>query len=150
MTAEQLWNKYITLYPDEKDKEFEAWCFGSDSPDTLARLTLDGIKTATASAYPEYVFENSALPEVGSLSVVLFEDESAACIIKTIRVSIIPFSEVSALHAYKEGEGDRSLEYWRNAHKHFFTLELKEIGQEFNESMPVVCEEYEVVLKASD
>lgn len=148
MTEQQLWDKYTEQFPQEKSKKYEAWMFGSDSPDTLARLTLDGIKTATASAYPAYEYENSPVPEVGSLSIVLFEDESAACVIKTTRVRIIPFSEVPQEHAYKEGEGDRSLEFWRRAHKEFFTMEMNEIGKAFSEDMPVVCEEYEVVFRA--
>ena len=54
---------------------------------------------------------------------------------------------VSEEHAYKEGEGDRSLEYWRKVHKEFFTEELKSLNQEFDENMELVCEEFEVVYK---
>ena len=48
-------------------------------------------------------------------------------------------------HAFKEGEGDRSLEYWREVHKKFFRECLEEYGLEFSENMKVVCEEFEVV-----
>jgi uncharacterized protein YhfF len=44
-------------------------------------------------------------------------------------------------------EGDKSLKYWRDVHKKYFTKELKEIGKEFNEDMLVVCEEFDVVEK---
>ena len=57
----------------------------------------------------------------------------------------MPFCEVTAGHAYKEGEGDRSLAYWRKVHEDFFRAELEEAGLEFSPSMPVVCEEFEMV-----
>ena len=55
------------------------------------------------------------------------------------------FNNVSKEHAFKEGEGDRSLEYWREVHKKFFRECLEEYGLEFSENMKVVCEEFEVV-----
>ena len=36
----------------------------------------------------------------------------------------VPFDEVSKEHAYKEGEGDRSLAYWRDVHEDFFAEEF--------------------------
>ena len=46
---------------------------------------------------------------------------------------------------YLEGEGNRSLEYWRQVHEEFFTEELKTIQQKFDTKMELVCEEFEVV-----
>ena len=60
-------------------------------------------------------------------------------------MTVTPFMQVSAEHAYREGEGDRSLSYWREAHAHFFRLELAEIYAAFTEDMLVVCEEFQVV-----
>mgnify|MGYP004578500379 CR=1 FL=1 len=57
------------------------------------------------------------------------------------------FSKVGEEFAYREGEGDKSLKYWREAHTESFTCELKEFNKEFNEDMLVVCEEFEVVYK---
>ncbi len=47
--------------------------------------------------------------------------------------------------AYKEGEGDRSLEYWRKVHIDFLTRELAEINKAFTKKTQVVCEEFELV-----
>ena len=58
-----------------------------------------------------------------------------------------PFQEVSAEQAYREGEGDRSLAYWREVHKAFFSRELEAVGMEVREDMGVVCEEFEVGFK---
>ena len=66
---------------------------------------------------------------------------------KTTKVYIEQYKNISQEHAYKEGEGDRSLDYWRKVHSDFFTKELAEAGVEFNEDMKVVCEEFETVFK---
>lgn len=114
-------------------------------PDILAQLTLHGVKTATASAYPAYLAENAPLPQAGLLNVVLDAKGEAVCIIKDTKVSTVPFCDVSAEHAYKEGEGDRSLRAWRDCHRKVFTMELNELDKTFDENMLVVCEEFKVV-----
>lgn len=145
MTAQEMWEFYIKLHPEHVHRKYDAWCYGSDTADELARLTAAGIKTATASAYPLYVYENLELPPVGEFNVILLTDESALCVTKTTRVYVTSFKNVSAEHAFREGEGDRSLAYWRGVHESFFTEELKQIGMAFTENMEVVCEEFEVV-----
>src|SRR5699024_5770302 len=76
-------------------------------------LTLLKIKTATSSAYPIYVKYDEPLPQVGSYSIILDKQDHAVCIIQTTEVTIIPFDQVNDEHAYLEGEGDRTLDYWR-------------------------------------
>ena len=50
---------------------------------------------------------------------------------------MVPFDEVDEEHAYLEGEGDRSLEYWREVHERFFT-EHATHDRGFATDMPVV------------
>ena len=69
------------------------------------------------------------------------------CVIQTHKVTVVPFSEVTAEHAYKEGEGDKSLDYWREVHEKFFAECLNEVGLKFTSDMKVVCEEFAVVYK---
>ena len=45
---------------------------------------------------------------------------------KPLRLQSFHLIEVSEEHAYKEGEGDRSLAYWRAVHEEFFTKEFEE------------------------
>lgn len=145
MTEKQMWEAYIRKYPEYKDETYEAWCYGSDTPELLAELTVSGIKTATASAFPFYEYENCDLPRPGELNIILDTEGSAVCITKTLSVAVTPFMQVSAEHAYKEGEGNRSLEYWRTVHEKVFKEELKEINMAFSKDMLVVCEEFTVV-----
>ena len=143
MTHQELWAAYQTICPEAGD-DYEAWAYGAD-PDGLAELTRTGVKTATASAGPLYELEGEPLPEAGEYSVILDSRDEAVCVIRTTRVYTVPFNQVTAEHARREGEGDRSLAYWRRVHKDFFRAGLEEDGLEFSPSMPVVCEEFEVV-----
>ena len=66
-------------------------------------------------------------------------------IIKTTKVYVVSFNEVSKEHAYKEGEGDKSLDYWKRVHEDFFGKCLNEVGLKFTPDMKIVCEEFVVV-----
>ena len=138
MTAQEMW-KAGGIQAD-----YEAWAFGDD-PDTLAELVRTGVKTATASAYPFYELEGEELPKAGEYSVILNTKNEAVCIICTTKVYVTPYREVTAEQAWKEGEGDRSLDYWRRVHEAFFRKELEAVGLIFTEDMGVVCEEFEVI-----
>ncbi len=65
-------------------------------------------------------------------------------------MEIKPYDQVDAAFAYEEGEGDRSLAYWREAHRRFFTRTLAVIGREFDETMPLVCERFRVLYRRPD
>lgn len=143
MTAEELWRRSgLTGVP-------EVWAF-SEAPDKLALLVKDGIKTATCSAYDLYKTENENLPAVGEYSVILDSHDEAVCIIRTTEVYVVEFNQVTAEHAWKEGEGDRSLEYWRKIHEDFLRRELVTIDRSFNSHTKVVCEEFEMVFPSKE
>lgn len=147
MNAQELWNKYKKINPSIGD-DIDAWQFGAEA-DLLAKLVLEGTKTATASAYDLYAVDNDPLPEVGSYDVILDGQEQAVCIIKIIKVSIVPFKDVSAEHAWKEGEGDKSLDYWRDVHEEFFKPYFEECGLTFTPESLIVLEEFQVVYPQS-
>ena len=104
--------------------------FGAD-PDGLASLVLRGEKTGTSSAYDLYQLEGEPLPQPGKYDVLLNGREEAVCILRTTKVYVTPFDAVTAGHARKEGEGDKSLGYWRQVHEAFFTQCLQEAGLAF-------------------
>ena len=142
MTAEELWKK------SGLTGDYDAWSFRVDA-DRLAELVKNGIKTASSSLRCFYELEGEELPRVGAYNIILDSHEEAVCIIKTIKVYVTTFDKISENHAYKEGEGDRTLEYWKKVHRAFFTEELKSIGKTFSTDQEIVCEEFEVV-KTSD
>lgn len=143
MTPEQLWQEYKQINPKIGDR-FDAWSFGMEA-DELANLVLQGQKTATASAYDLYQLGGEELPQVGTFDVILDSQDQAVCIIEITKVEVEPFNQVSADHAYKEGEGDRSLPYWRQIHEELFTEWLGAEGLSFTEETRVVLEEFHLV-----
>lgn len=145
MNAGELWRRFSQETGTAADYDEWTFCGGGELGDELARLVLAGKKTATASAYIAYQTEHEPLPNVGDYSVVLFDSGEAACIIRNVKVSLVPFNEVSAEHAYREGEGDRSLEYWRHVHKEAFEPDYAAAGLPFDERGLCVLEEFEVV-----
>lgn len=143
MTDKEMWEAYRLINADLPER-VSSFQYGVEA-DHLADLTLKGIKTATTSGHVFYVLEEEPLPEAGSYDVVLDSKDQAVCIIKTNHVYLTPFQEVSASHAAREGEGDKSLTYWRQVHQDVFSQWLAEVDLDFHDQMLVVCEEFEVV-----
>jgi uncharacterized protein YhfF len=147
---EAYWSSFLETLPADSpihDERYVAEAWG-DSPrlaDELGALIVDGTKTATCSALWEYDAEGSALPEVGSKTIVLGGNNTPLCIVETTEVAVRPYDEVDARFAYEEGEGDRTLEYWRDAHWRFFSRTLPSIGRAPTIDMPLVCERFRVI-----
>lgn len=151
-SIEAFWQEYLdTLPPDSpvRGESYDAESFG-DSPDMadeIGALVANGTKRATCSALWEWEAEDEPLPEPGAKCVVLDGRGEPLCIIETTEVEVRPYNEVDARFAYEEGEGDRSLQHWRDEHWCFFTRSLAEIGREPTPGMPLVCERFRVVCK---
>jgi uncharacterized protein YhfF len=142
-----FWRAFVEATEGVDEARFTgAFAFGDGAAmaDELAALVLQGTKRATASALWAYEAEGEALPRPGDLSIVADGSGTPRCVIETLAVEVVPFREVTEAFAHAEGEGDRSLAYWRRVHRAFFTRELAAAGQAFDASMPVVCERFEV------
>jgi len=149
--VETFWQSYLATLPPESElpaKSFDTWSFCDNEEDanTLGKLVIAGIKTATCSLVWAYEAENEKLPTVGDLSVITDWDGKPLCIIETVEAQVKTFNEVDDSFAYDEGEGDRSLAYWRAVHWDVFTRECSSIGREPAEIMPLLCERFRIVL----
>ncbi|OZI12199.1 RNA-binding protein [Bacillaceae bacterium SAS-127] len=140
--AQTYWDTYWK--GRNKPQSVTSWQFGA-SPDELAQLVIDGIKTATCSAHVFYELENEPLPTIEDYSVILNSVDEPVAIIKTTDVSLMPMNEVPEEFAIAEGEGDRTYHYWRTVHEEFFTEELRKVDLEFSDDLLLVCERFEVV-----
>jgi uncharacterized protein YhfF len=89
----------------------------------------------------------NAIPEAGLITIALDGRGEPLCIVESVEVTIRKYNEVDADFARDEGEGDLSLNYWREAHRNFFSRVLPRIGKEFSEEMPLVCERFRVIYK---
>jgi uncharacterized protein YhfF len=121
----------------EKYRSLRSFAFG-DSPalaDELLELVLNGTKTATCSTEDE---PNISKP--CERWIVLDGKGDPKCVIESIEVTFQRYTEVDAKFAFDEGEGDRSLAYWREAHRQYF----RRLGK-FNEDMMLMCERFRLV-----
>jgi len=121
----------------EKYRSLRSFAFG-DGPelaDELLDLVMKGVKTATCSTEDE---PNTSTP--GERWIVLDGRGQARCVIESTEVSYRRYNEVDAAFAYDEGEGDRSLAYWRSAHRNYFGR----LGK-FSEDMMLMCERFRLV-----
>jgi uncharacterized protein YhfF len=146
-----FWQSFVQSCSDDPTPRFfEAFHFDDNerSADELAQLVLAGRKRATAGLVWSFEAASISLPKVGDLSVVTNWARTPLCIIETRRVDVVAFDEVSAEFAATEGEGDGSLEYWREAHRAYFGRECHRIGRTPEPKMPVVCERFEVVFRS--
>ena len=147
---ETYWQQYLDTLPEsERHITYTAEGWG-DSPQMateLGTLIAQGIKTATCSALWEWEADGEAIPDPGTITIVLDGEDNPLCIVETTEVIVQPYDKVDAQFAYDEGEGDRSLEYWRRVHWNFFTRSLATIGKEPAMDMPLVCERFRVIYR---
>jgi uncharacterized protein YhfF len=107
----------------------------------LNQLILDGHKRATAGLLVDYVRENEELESVGDLLALVDDESHRVSTVVVVEVATIPFIEVPWRFAQAEGEGDESLEEWREGHRRFWT----DYGETIDDHTPVVLTWFEVV-----
>lgn len=121
----------------EQYRGLRSFAFG-DGPalaDELLDLVIKGLKTATCSTEDE---PNTSSP--GEKWIVLDGRGEPRCVIETTEVSYRRYPDVDAQFAFEEGEGDRSLAYWRDAHRNYFGRQGK-----FRDDMMLMCERFRLV-----
>jgi uncharacterized protein YhfF len=107
----------------------------------LNQLILDGKKRATAGLLMEYVRENEELETEGELLALVDDDTQRIATVVVKEVETVPFIEVPWKFAQAEGEGDESLEEWREGHRRVWSAE----GDAVEDQTPVVLIWFEVV-----
>ena len=150
--TEAYWRSYVDTLPVDssaRDEQYvaEGWGDSPEMADELGALIASGTKTAACSALWEYEAEGEPLPKVGSKTIIVDGNGNPLCIVEMTEVEVVPYDRVDARFAYEEGEGDRSLAYWRDAHWRFFSRTLPNVGREPTTEMPLVCERFRVIYK---
>ncbi len=146
----ECWNTYLEtlVVRPENPRVVCGFAGNEDIADELLNLYLSGKKTAGSGLLKDYELAGDPLPKVGNFWIILDSSKKPRCIVKTVRVEFYQFDQVPEQVAIAEGEGDLSLDYWRNAHTDFFSTFLKEWGISDLNKETVVTEFYEVVYKS--
>ena len=150
-----FWHAFLSTQPNDAHYHSlgmpPAWGFGDHAhlADELGALVLRGVKTATCTMLWEFEADHEPLPQPGDVSIILNGVGEALCIIETLQVEVAAFDMVGADFAYDEGEDDRSLEQWREAHWRYFSRICQQIGKQPQSDMPLVCERIKVIFPKS-
>jgi uncharacterized protein YhfF len=115
----------------------ERFSFG-DSPalaDDLLALVLSGRKTATC-----WSVRDGQQTEPSRRSIACDGAGQPRAVLETMTLDLRAFEDVDADFARKEGEGDLSLGFWREAHRRYF-----ERNGGFDPKMMLWCEEFRLV-----
>ena len=153
MTDESLiafWHRCCAALGEPEDTPLPPVEPFGDSPalaDELLDLVLDGPKRATASVVAEYECQHLPTPKVGDRWIVPDGAGRPRAVLQSTDVRVGPLSSVDAQFAWDEGEGDRSIDYWIDAHTRAFQRHLPSIGVGFEPELPTVFERFDVVYR---
>jgi len=116
----------------------DRWSFG-DSPalaNALLALVLAGRKTATCWD----ARDGDKGTSVGYRSIVLDGGGNACAVLESVELQQCRFDDVDSDFAFDEGEGDRTLQAWRTAHRDYFVR-----NGHFAPNMLLFCERFRLV-----
>jgi uncharacterized protein YhfF len=111
----------------------------------LADLVIAGTKRATASSARDDGEGREPTPKPGDFVMMLDGAGRPRFIWRTTEVTIKPLAEVDEAFARDEGEGDRTREWWLDAHRRFFARQAAREGFERDDAVVTVFERFEVV-----
>ena len=127
--------------------DHQIWHFGDSEPlaRDLADLVLRGPKRATAGLLWDAELDPTMMPVQGGYSLVTDHAGAPLLVIRTTQVEIRPYDKVDADFAAAEGEGDGSLQYWREAHWAYFSRRCEALGRRPSDDMPVILERFALI-----
>jgi uncharacterized protein YhfF len=143
-----LWNRFTRQHRQYKNSSIPNhfyFCDNEHDANTCAELVVQNIKQATAPSIWWYEYHNEPMPKVGTLFIVTDWHGEAKVIIEVTKLEQIRFKDVGEAFAYTEGEGDRSLAYWRKVHRAYYTREMEKAGAHFNENILISCEYFKLI-----
>jgi uncharacterized protein YhfF len=147
--TDAFWKRFRADWPEAPAEFHRPLRFGGDDPalaDKLAALVVDGPKRATTSLLIDFeTGREPVFPAPGMFWMVVDGRFLPRCVIRTTAVEVREFDAVDAAFAWDEGEGDRSLGWWRDAHLRFFARQAAANGHRFDGLTKVVLERFALV-----
>ncbi|QUJ70546.1 ASCH domain-containing protein (plasmid) [Photobacterium sp. GJ3] len=156
--AAHFLSAYLVTLPEARILEIPSvsadyFCADQENADLCAALVLKRQKQASCSM--KYWYETGdengpePMPCVGHLQIVTNWAGEPVAITQITTVSECRFQDVSPAFAAAEGEGDQSLDWWREAHWQFFSQECDALGIEMTEEVMLVLEHFKTVWPAA-
>ena len=152
---EAFWKKACEAIGISEDSRHYALPFGEfdentsnealASTDSIGAMAVNSMKRGTC--YQPMQFEKNNVPmlQVGDYRVVVKTDGTPVCVVRVIRINIVPFNQVGPDFAASEGPEDGlipSHENWSNGHRGYFVKQSASWGLTWRDDNPVVCESF--------
>ena len=127
-------------FPGEEARYFSPMSIGNtvDDADQGAAAILAGVKTTTSSLFSDW--PDGRFPFVGALCVLLDGQRRMRAIIETTRTEVITFGSVNESLAWSYGEGDRTLQWWRETMGNYYREAARRHGASFLDDTPLIFE----------
>lgn len=145
---EQYWKLFQKEYPEFSKKDIPPsyfFCDNQKDADECAELVVQKIKQATSPSVWWFTKNQEEFPKVGDLAIITNWEGEPKAIIRTIQIAAVKLKDITPEYAYREGEGDRSLEYWMQVHLEYYSREMKEYSESPDEEMEILCEYFETI-----
>ena len=149
-SARNLWGDYLDHHTEDAFADTPSvihFCDNEQDANECAILVKKGIKRATTDSLLGLQYRKEPLPKIGDFIIVTNWEGKAQCIVRITKVTFKPFFSIDEAYARLEGEGDKSLDYWKKVHWDYYTRELEPFGRVPRESMILVCQEFEKVFE---
>lgn len=123
-------------------RDLVVWRLGKNKKraNKLYKLVLKGKKIATS-----YLYNENEKLACNDYSILTNWDKNRQLLILTTNIEIVPFNKVTKQHARNEGEGTKTLRFWRKIHKKLFIEELEESKKLFTDETLIVCKTFRIV-----
>ena len=147
-SVQNLWQNFILSHPKHKNSTLpDVWhfCNNKDDANHLAELVVKSIKQATSASLWWYEVNEEPLPQIGDLYIITNWEGIAKAIIEVTKIDEVPFNKVSAEYAKIEGEGDKSLGYWKKTHWNYYENEMKPYHLSPSQNMIIICEQFKTI-----
>lgn len=152
-TLQSFWRDCLVAFPEFKGKampEHDHFCDNQSDADQCAHLVALKIKQATSPSLWWFEKNQEALPKVGDLAIITDWSKRPFALIRNTAVEFCPFEDISEAYAEIEGEGDRSLKYWKSTHWAYYQREMAPFGEKPEPEMTIVCQYFETLYIAEN
>ena len=147
--VERMWAEYCHAHPDRHhDSESPPAEYFGDSPemaDELLEAVITGPKRATAALVAEFADGDEELPRIGSHWVACDGKGRPRLVMRSVELRVGPVNSVDEAFAYDEGEGERTRDWWLDAHRGFWQRSCARMGLEYDDTSEAVFERFTVV-----
>ena len=137
MSAQDLWDAYCSATGHSGPlPDIDQFGDTVELADELLALVLNHTKRATCCLARD--FSTQARPKPGDHWIITDGAGQAACIIKTTQVELVRICDVTEDFAFLEGEGDKTLAYWKREHDAYFTRQAAREGFTYDDKLSLI------------